>query len=432
MHPRNVRKRAAITVAVLALLTGLAAAQPAAAATPDVDPANSLGEFAISPTTGTVDTWITEASTAEGSVCPTGYTSRSGFWMFAPGTQAWVRVGGDMRAGISYPPNMGGILATDTRVFRTGEYVRGSATYDAAWFQGGGTFTLYLTCQKLVNFTPTVDKYYSATITVDAAGNYAVGGTAPVKTDTTTALAGAAHNDGTVELTATVSAATASGTVSFQDAAGTEVGNAAVANGVASWTSGVLPADTTLQYKAVYSGDTAFNASTSDTITVTTVGEPQPPQSTEVTVTIPASATGLKFTVTPGNVALSAAALQGTNYVAAGTLGEVTVSDNRATRTPWTLNGKAGAFANTADASKSIAASSLGWKPALVGDANGGTAGAEVTAGAAGGLSTDKPLAQAAAGATVADTTVKADVTLTAPADTPAGDYKATLTLTLI
>ena len=107
----------------------------------------------------------------------------------------------------------------------------------------------------------------------------------------------------------------------------------------------------------------------------------------------------------------------------------MTVTDDRETRTAWTLNGVAGNFTSGAN---TIDASHLGWAPALVGGTNGGTAGTTVAPGTNGGLSTAKPLATAAANATVSTTTVKAGITLQAPNDTPEGSYAAVLTLTLI
>ncbi|MFC5931800.1 hypothetical protein [Cryobacterium melibiosiphilum] len=253
-----------------------------------------------------------------------------------------------------------------------------------------------------------------------------------------------ANADGSVTLTSTVSAGAgvatdATGVVSisgsYSGLATPVSGEAAVSAGVATWRTPVLDADRTYTFTAGYTakGDTKYtDSAVNATTTVTTVAGPTPPQNTAITVTIPASATGLKFTMTPGAVALNQAALDGTSYVATGSLGQVTVSDNRRARTAWTLGGNSTNFVNTADATQTIAANSLGWKPALVGATNAGTAGIEVIAGASGGLSASTPLAQAVAGVSTADTTINAGITLKAPADSAAGDYTATLTLTLI
>ena len=292
-------------------------------------------------------------------------------------------------------------------------------------------------------------KYFVAYLQVDRAAESWTQVPAPtvpvVKVTPTVAFTTATANaDGSVTLTATVSgdagvATNATGVVSISGSYSgltTPVsGEAAVSAGVATWTTPVLDAGQTYSFTAGYTanGDTKYTDSAANaTTTVITVAEPTPPQNTDITVTIPESATGLKFTMTPGAVALNQAALDGTSYVATGSLGEVTVSDNRTTRIAWTLSGNATDFVNAADATQTIAASSLGWKPALVGATNAGAAGIEVIAGASGGLTADTPLAQATAGLSTADTTINAGITLKAPADSAAGDYSATLTLTLI
>ncbi|WP_411701260.1 Ig-like domain repeat protein [Conyzicola sp.] len=298
-----------------------------------------------------------------------------------------------------------------------------------------GDFEYILTCSGNEDHSRPQQEgvvFFAATLHMDKATGVLSVVEPIVKVDSTTTLTGAALNTGAVTLTATVAPAAQSGTVSFRDGTGAEVGTGTVTDGVATWTSGVLTAGTEYSYTAAFAGNPALNPSTSNAVTVTTVAEPAAPQDTEIVVTIPASATGLKFTVTPGDVTLGQPTVDGTAYVATGTLGTVTVSDNRSARTAWTLNGKAGDFVNTADATKTIAASNLGWAPAAVGTTNAGTAGSAVAAGANGGLSSDKPLAQAPAGVTAAQTAVNAAVTLKAPVDSAAGTYKAKLTLTLI
>lgn len=278
------------------------------------------------------------------------------------------------------------------------------------------------------------DPYFRAYFEVTATGWKVIEPGAVAKTDTVTTLAGTALNTGAVTLTATVAPAAETGTVSFKDSAGTELASVVPVKGVATWTSDVLTPGTTSTYSANYSGSDLYNPSASNSVTVTTVAEPAAPQDTDIVVTIPASASGLKFTITTGDVSLSKATLEGTSFVATGTLGNVLVGDSRTNKTAWTLNGKASDFVNTTDATKTIAASNLGWAPSINGQSvdSGGTAGATVTAGVAGGLSSDKPLAQAAANPLRPVTTVRADITLKAPADSAAGTYKAKLTLTLI
>jgi hypothetical protein len=434
----SLRRALTGVLAAVALTSTLLAVAPAATAAAG-DPLQ-LGSLTAAPTSGTIDAaamtgWLTSVSTAEGEVCPPGFRSRSGFHAVVDGTLDTTAIAGVMRAGSAYGTDSAGINDGETRIVRSEGRVA-TTTGVVPWNKAaaGATLELRHTCQAAAAYAPATDPYYSVTVVVQPGGAWQVSDGAPVeKADTTTTLTPTAGNDGSVILTAAVAPAAATGPVSFLDTAtGATVGTGTLASGSASATVAGLTAGTEYRFQAVYGGDAQHNGSESNEAVVTTVAEPQPPQDTDITVTIPASATGLKFTVTPGAVALSQATLDGTSYVASGTLGAVTVSDSRTTRTPWTLNGKAGAFVNKADPTKTFAASSLGWTPALVGSGNAGTAGAAVAAGANGGLSTDKPLAQAPAGVTGAETRVQAGIALKAPSDVAAGDYTATLTLTLI
>jgi hypothetical protein len=440
MPRTSLLRRAGALVAVTVAVATLTAV-PAQATNPGLDPANRLGDLTLTRVSGTLTTGggPTELTTAVG--CPDGFRKSSRVLFFwEDGTQAskWP---GIVQAAAAPGNGLDGQPMARTGT-SAGRWV--TASFPASAFQSGRA-TYVVTCDPGAEpdgtYPAATDPigtatYFSVDVQIDTdAKTWAVVSDPVVKADTTTTLTPTARSDGSVTLTAAVAPAAATGPVSFVDAAtGAEVGTGPLAGGSASATVAALDAGKEYRFKAVYGGDARHNGSESNEAVVTTVAEPQPPQqeSTDITVTIPASATGLKFTVTPGAVALSQATLDGTSYVASGTLGAVTVSDSRTTRTPWTLNGKAGAFVNKADATKTFAASSLGWTPALVGTGNAGTAGAAVAAGANGGLSTDKPLAQALADVTGAETRVEAGIALKAPSDVAAGDYTATLTLTLI
>ncbi|MDR2565292.1 MAG: hypothetical protein LBC97_04395 [Bifidobacteriaceae bacterium] len=144
--------------------------------------------------------------------------------------------------------------------------------------------------------------------------------------------------------------------------------------------------------------------------------------------------TGLTISVKPGTTVLEgpAARVQGTPWQAAGYLDFVTVNDDRrdASAPGWTLNGRASNFtsATTAD---TIPSTGLGWAPER--QVGPGSAGPEVAPGASGGLSVDQVLAygEASDDANV-QTQVGARLTLNVPSGVSAGDYAATLTLTLI
>jgi hypothetical protein len=149
----------------------------------------------------------------------------------------------------------------------------------------------------------------------------------------------------------------------------------------------------------------------------------------------PSPATGLKISVKPGPVTLTGPATRepGQVWSATGTLGAVTVNDDRrdAALAGWTLNGRASDF--TASGQDPLSAVHLGWTPVKVSGA--GVAGAAVAPGVAGGLSVDQALATGtAADAENVATTVGATLQFDAPADVnPAGGaFTATLTLTLI
>jgi len=299
----------------------------------------------------------------------------------------------------------------------------------------GSTFSVILTAKTTSGSpSPGYTPYFRADFEVTATGWKLVDTAPVVKTDTVTTLGATALNTGAVRLTATVSPAAELGTVTFKDATGAELAQVTPVRGIATWTSPPLSPVTEYTYSAAYSGSDLYNPSTAAAVKVTTVSDPIAPANTNITVAIPTAAIALKFTITPGGVSLNKAAREGDTLIATGQLARVTVADQRRIRTAWTLNGRATDFVNTEDASKTIAASGLGWVPAFIGQAGdfGGTPGVAVEAGTNGGLSSAKPLAQAAAGVTNAQTIVNANIILKAPVDTTPGTYSSTLTLTLI
>jgi hypothetical protein len=451
------RTTSGLVAVLLAALGGLLAVSPAGAVGPSLDPAGRLGTVTLDKTSGAISTTGRPTALTTETGCPAGYRGSSRvMFVWADGSTpsvfpALVKLTADAGTGLD-----------GNAVNRTGTSAArwSTASFPSATFSGhDGVATYVVTCDP--GTAPDGATYPAAGEPVGTAKYFSVDiritygdGSNPTwevvpetvveKTTPTITLTGAtAHADGTVTLTAAVTGeagAATSGTVeltgTYPGLATPVTGSASVAaDGTASWTSPLLEAGKTYTFAAAYKagGNASYTDSTTDAqTTVTTVAEPVPPQSTGVTVTIPAALSGLKFTVTPGDVALGQATLEGTSYVATGSLGTVTVSDNRSTRTAWTLNGQAGDFVSTTDATKTIDADYLGWKPALVGSTNGGTAGTEVAAGSTSGLGSARALAQAADGATVADTAVQAGITLKAPASSAQGSYTATLTLTLI
>jgi hypothetical protein len=148
----------------------------------------------------------------------------------------------------------------------------------------------------------------------------------------------------------------------------------------------------------------------------------------------PATPAGLTISAKPGPVTVTGPAARpyGRDWIATGSLGNVTVNDDRrdSNAPAWALNGRASAF-TAPGIDEPISSENLGWTPALV--SGPGTAGPVVTAAAVGGLSVDQTLATGAASDNEnLTTTVTAELFMTVPSGTPTGSYTATLTLTLI
>lgn len=256
------------------------------------------------------------------------------------------------------------------------------------------------------------------------------GGSSPEKTATTTTVATSGVTATSATVSATVAPAEATGTVQFTRD-GQNVGTPVdVVNGTATTSVSGLAPSTSYTFGASYSGDGTYAASTGSAAAVQTPAAADQSES-GIGVTVPEETTttpsGLKISVKPGAVTLTGAATreQGAAWTASGALGDVTVNDDRrdASAGSWTLSGQASAFAGSGS---QIAASNLGWTPRKVGGA--GEAGA-----AASDLSAPQGLATGtASGESNVTTTVGADLALNVPAGTPAGNYQATLTLTLI
>ena len=263
------------------------------------------------------------------------------------------------------------------------------------------------------------------------------------KADTTTVITAvpSPSSVGGVDLTATIedsSGATdtsATGTVTFT--AGSVSVTATVTDGVVATTtvahSSSLPYSTPVSFTGVYSGDGAFNGSTSAAVSVTTADQPAflDQKTVDETVTIPAPAAGtIKLSVAAGSVAFGSAVADPTtgNFTANAALPTTSVADTRFAKDAWTLNGSSNDL-TTADHANTITADHLSWAAPTV----TGTAGA-VSGGANASLATDKPLATFAA-ATIAgeaDTTVNTTLGLTVPETQAQGDYSGTLTVTLV
>lgn len=268
--------------------------------------------------------------------------------------------------------------------------------------------------------------FYDALLKVDkATGELSVVSDAPSedKAETTTALTSSNVTATSATLTASVTPAEATGTVTFKNGDAT-VGTAELSGGSASVDVTGLAPNLAHTFTAEYAGDETHEASTG-TVSITTLPATDSSDSDVVVVVPPAESTdptGLKMLTKPGEVTLSGGArLEGSPWTASGALGDVVVNDDRqdAAAQSWTLSGRATAFSGAG----SIPASALSWK-----DATGGTGFQAGTLDQARTLSTGTASAEANQRTTITGTQLE----LVVPADAPAGDYTATLSLTLI
>ena len=136
------------------------------------------------------------------------------------------------------------------------------------------------------------------------------------------------------------------------------------------------------------------------------------------------------FTVSTEPVIMSDATLDGTRLTSRGSLSPVTVTDARDTGKPgWTVSAQITDFTGS---SSTLDGSALGWTPSIISGGNGVTLGAAVPAGTTPGLTQSARLGAAAAGEGIGTTQLGATLTMQAPVGTPAGNYRATLTLTVV
>ena len=167
--------------------------------------------------------------------------------------------------------------------------------------------------------------------------------------------------------------------------------------------------------------------------TPTGPGEPGESEPGQIGVVVP------EQPVTPGGsfgwewasenpVSLGTATTSGANFVAAGSLNDVVVTDTRTGAGPysWSLSGQSSSFVSGAD---TFGGGYLGWTPKLV--SGTATAGAAVTSTQLAGAGLASP-ALLASSTAATSATVGADLSLVIPGSTAAGDYKATLTITAV
>lgn len=129
---------------------------------------------------------------------------------------------------------------------------------------------------------------------------------------------------------------------------------------------------------------------------------------------------------------LGTAAQSGANFVASGSLTNITVTDTRAGGSgayTWSLSGQASDFASTGGGS--FSGGFLGWTPKVVQGGSTVAKGADVASTQSGGagLGSSRVLATSTAAASA---TVGADLSLVIPGTTAAGAYTSKLTITAL
>ncbi len=286
------------------------------------------------------------------------------------------------------------------------------------------------------------DKYLTMTLYYDAAtGNW--GPPAAPATPTTTslsatttaaagevALSAAVKNAGGTVLTA------APGSIVFKEGA-TTVATVPVAAGLASTTlTGV--ANGSHVYTATYvPTGTAYATSTSATATVQlgSLVAPVTGAPSNITVAIPTGVGNLYLTSYSASVDLGTAVRNGSTLDASGTFYAVVTDERQLDYPEWNLKGQIGDFTKVGAPTTVLDGKYLGWTPAVAPDgvAIGSTPGPVVApAPASTGLKVVSLLAKGQPNAANTVTSASALLLLKAPTNTPAGQYNATLTLTLI
>lgn len=309
----------------------------------------------------------------------------------------------------------------------------------AASMVGGHTYEFVVMCQ-----TPTLTQHaeQSTFLTLSAdSSTFTTSATPPagaVATTTTLTANPSNPNQGdTVTLSATVAASDTAG----NDAVGnveffngtTSLGIVPVTSGTASTTVSTLPVgNNSITAKFEPTDATKFATSTSAAQAVTVTGASSGNSET-ITVAVAAVSSGsLTLTVDNTPVKLTTPKLNGTNLDSTGTLSPVTVTDSRLPSQPgWDL---AGSVSDFSAGTNTFSGSDLGWTPQITAAnaANDVAAGAVVAAGTTPGLKGGAPLASAAVGKGAGTSKLGANLDLQIPVTTPAGNYGATLTVTLL
>ncbi len=276
-------------------------------------------------------------------------------------------------------------------------------------------------------------------IHVDLTGgtwNVIEGGGNPTPITTTTTLAvdktsAVAGED--VTLTATVAGDGAAGTVEFFDGA-TSLGTVNLSGDHASKTVNSLAVgDHSLTAKFHPTDTDAFTESTSAPLALRIrLGSGGGSDTETLNVTIPqAPGGGGQLTLAVDAAAVNLEQVSGGALEFTGELSHITVSDERDQYAGWDVTGSTSDF--TGGGSNTINAKWLGWIPRIVtqNQAQDVAPGSEVKAGDP-GLKDPATLGSALSGKGAGNSVLGGNLDLKVPTETPAGDYSATLTVTLM
>lgn len=420
MTRAGVRKVAGLAVAGLAAGAALLAPTTAQAAVGDGPGGLTLQTSNWSTSTDPI------AHYQSASACPTDYRDLAGV--------GFLTGEGDNAV---FTTLTGNIAPTDTPP--SGNLDTGSGLAQVFESNGwaSGDYQIALLCFDTPSFAYVVPA--NVWVHVDlAAGTWNVieGGGNPTPVTTTTALTAAptsAVAGADVALTATVTGAGAAGVVEFFDGT-TSLGTTTVSGGQAAKTVNTLAVGQhSLTAKFEPTDPNAFTSSTSDAVPVTiTSASSGGGESAGETlrVTIPQSSGGGELTLAVGADPAGLAPVSAGSLEFKGSLSSVTVTDGRDQHAGWDVTGVTSDF--TGDAG-TLDGEWLGWTPVVTqqNQANDVVPGPAVTPGSP-GLKQTATLGSAAANKGAGVCVLGGDLDLQVPPATAAGDYSATLTLTLM
>ncbi|BCB79533.1 hypothetical protein GCM10022251_42200 [Phytohabitans flavus] len=260
------------------------------------------------------------------------------------------------------------------------------------------------------------------------------GGEDPEPVTTTTSLEAqpsTAQAGQPVTLTATVTGTGAAGSVEFLNGTAS-LGTDDVASGKATLTVASLPVGAhSLTAKFTPADPEDFTPSTSSEVTVTiTESNGGGSGNQQLNVTVPPSEGDGELTLEVGGAPVDLEPVSGQELAFEGQLSEITVNDDRDQLAGWDLTGFTTDFSGD---DGSFGGENLGWEPAVIepNAANDVELGDPVAAGNP-GIKETATLATADAGKGAGSCTLGGTLNLQVPAETPAGDYSATLTVTLL